>query len=111
LPGRPVSPDPRKLFLATILAGLGLGCGLIFLMDRMDTSVRRMDNFEEKFGLVVLANVPRIFTRQDKARHSIRQTATAVSILVAIVLTAGFALLCFMGVGPATEMVMQYPRV
>jgi hypothetical protein len=107
LPERPVSPDPRKLFLITILAGLGLGCGLILLSDMMDTSVRRLDDFEEKYGMVVLANVPRIFTYRDKIRHRFRQAATAVSIFIAIVLTAGFAVICFQGVAPAIGMVAQ----
>jgi polysaccharide chain length determinant protein (PEP-CTERM system associated) len=106
LPVRPVSPDPRRLFLITILAGLGLGCGLVFLLDMMDTSVRRLDDFEEKFGMVVLASVPRIFTCQDKIRNRFRQVATAVSIMVAIVLTAGFAAICFLGVDPAIGIVM-----
>jgi hypothetical protein len=48
--------------------------------------------------MVVLANLPRIFTPQDKRRHRFRQAATAASILVAVVLTAGFAMICFMGV-------------
>jgi polysaccharide chain length determinant protein (PEP-CTERM system associated) len=107
LPVRPVSPDPRRLFLITILAGLGLGCGLVFLSDMMDTSVRRLDEFEEKFGMVVLANVPRIFTRRDKIRHRFRQVATAVSIFIALALTAGFAAICFLGVDPAIGIVMQ----
>jgi polysaccharide chain length determinant protein (PEP-CTERM system associated) len=108
LPEKPVSPDVKRLFMMTVLAGLGIGGGLVFLLDMMDSSVRRREDIEEDFGLPVLATVPRIFTRQDKIRHRSRQIATAASVAVALVLTAGFAVLTFNGVEKTVEFVKQY---
>lgn len=111
LPEKPVSPDLPKLFLITIAAGLGLGAGLIFLLESMDTSVRRLDKLEEEIGLPVLAMVPRIFNDRDRRRHRMLTAATTVSVVFAVVLTAAFAMLVFQGVEPTLEMVRQVASV
>ncbi len=108
LPEKPVSPNVQRLFLFTVVAGLGLGAGFVFLLDMLDSSVKRREDVEEGFGLPVLAAVPRIFSRKDKIRHRYRQIATAASVLVALALTAGFAVLTFNGVEKTVEIVKQY---
>jgi len=104
LPEKPVSPNMPKLFLITMAAGLGLGAGLIFLLEAMDTSVRRFDKLEENIGLPVLAMVPRIFTSKDRKRHRMMLAATTVSIAFALVLMAAFAVLVFHGVEPTLDL-------
>ena len=111
LPQKPVSPDLPKLFMITVVAGLGLGAGFVFLLETMDTSVRRLDNLEEEIGLPVLAMVPRIFTAKDRKRHSMVVAATTASIVVALALTAVFAVLVFNGVGPTLDLLRQTARV
>jgi polysaccharide chain length determinant protein (PEP-CTERM system associated) len=98
LPKIPTFPDPRKLFVITIAAGLGLAVGLIFLLEISDTSLRTRDDLEDKFGLAILATVPRIFDEMDVKRHRIRTVATAVSVVIALLLTVGFVSLNFNGV-------------
>jgi polysaccharide chain length determinant protein (PEP-CTERM system associated) len=107
LPEMPVSPDMRKLFLMTLAAGLGIGAGLIFLLDFMDTTVRRLENLEEEIGLPVLAMVPRIFSARDRRRHRLVTAATALSICIALVLTGALALLSFKGVEPTLALVQK----
>ena len=104
LPEKPVSPDMPKLFMITIVAGLGLGAGLIFLIEKLDVSVRRLDKLEEEIGLPVLTMVPRIFTSQDRKRHRMVLAATTVSIVVALALAGTFAILAFHGVEPTLEL-------
>jgi polysaccharide chain length determinant protein (PEP-CTERM system associated) len=110
LPEKPVSPDLRKLFTISVMAGLGIGAGLIFLLELMDTSVRRIDKLEEEVGLPVLAMVPRIFSAKDRNRHRLRLAATTVSIAFAVALTAAFAMLVFNGIEPTLELVRQYAK-
>lgn len=97
LPEKPVSPDFRKLFLITTIAGLGLGAGIVFLLEITDRSVRRLDKLEEDVGLPVLAMVPRIFDTGDHDRHRRKTMATAASLAVAFILTAAFAMMAFKG--------------
>ena len=105
MPTVPVFPDPRKLFLITVVAGLGLAGGLIFLLEMTDTSLRKRDDLEDKFGLAILATVPRIFDEMDFKRHRIRTVATAVSVVLALLLTAGFASLNFQGVEKTLKLI------
>jgi polysaccharide chain length determinant protein (PEP-CTERM system associated) len=107
LPEKPVSPDMRKLFLITLAAGLGIGAGLIFLLEATDTTVRRLEKLEEETGLPVLAMVPRIFSARDRRRHRLVTAATAVSVCIALVLTGVLALLSFKGVEPTLALVQK----
>ncbi len=107
LPEKPVSPDMRKLFLITLAAGLGIGAGLIFLLEATDTTVRRLEKLEDEIGLPVLAMVPRIFSARDRRRQRLILAATAVSIGIALVLTGALALLAFKGVEPTLALVRQ----
>jgi polysaccharide chain length determinant protein (PEP-CTERM system associated) len=98
LPEKPISPDFRKLFLITVLAGLGLGGGVVFFLETTDTSVRRLDKLEEEIGLPVLTTVPRIFDEGDHRQHRMKMMATAASLVAAFLLTATFAVMAFHGV-------------
>jgi polysaccharide chain length determinant protein (PEP-CTERM system associated) len=97
LPEKPVSPDFRKLFLITIIVGLGLGAGIVFLLETTDRSVRRLDRLEEDVGLPVLAMVPRIFDKGDHDRHRRKTMATVASLALAFILTAAFAMMALKG--------------
>jgi polysaccharide chain length determinant protein (PEP-CTERM system associated) len=108
LPQKPVYPNLNKLFASTIAVGLGLGAGLIFLLEMLDVSVRRLDKLEEDIGLPVLTMVPRIFTLKDRKRHRLVLAVTTVSIIFALVLAGAFAMLVFHGVEPTLELVSYY---
>ena len=105
LPTSPIFPDPRKLFLITVVAGLGIAGGLIFLLEMSDSSLRKRDDLEDKFGLAILATVPRIFDDKDVKRYRIRSVATAASVVLALLLTAGFASLNFIGVEKTLKLI------
>jgi len=111
VPQRPVSPDLQRLFLITLAAGLGIGAALIFLMEKMDTSLRRPDDFEIGLGLAVLATVPRILTGKDKFKIHLNQALTAVTVVLALALLGGLALLAFNGVEPTLELVRYYAKL
>jgi len=108
VPSIPAFPDLRKLFLITVFAGIALGGGLVFLIEMSDSSIRKREDLEEKFGLAILATVPRIFDDRDVSRHRIRAVATAASVFLAIVLTAGFASLSFIGVEKTMHLIGLY---
>ena len=111
LPQKPVSPDLPKLFMITVVVGLGLGAAFIFLLETMDTSVRRLDKLEEEISLPVLAMIPRIFTAEDSRRNRRVMAATTASIVVALALAAGFAVLVFNGVESTLDLVRNTARV
>ena len=111
LPQKPVSPDMRKLFVFSIAAGLGIGAGLIFLLDFMNSSLKQPKDYESELGLVVLATIPKLLSPKDKILHRINQGLTAVSLFFATALIAGFGLLILKGTGPVVEFVRTYVKI
>jgi hypothetical protein len=108
MPKLPVSPKMPKLFLATVAGGFFLGGVLVFLIETIDLSVRRIDMLESEIGLPVLTMVPQIFTSKERRRHRMAMAATTLSILVAIALTGAFAMLVFLGFEPTLELIGYY---
>jgi succinoglycan biosynthesis transport protein ExoP len=56
------SPTRPKVFFYMVLAvviGLGLGCGLAFFLEYLDTSVKSLEDVERFLGVPVLAVIPK----------------------------------------------------
>lgn len=89
-PETPVSPN-RKLILAlgTVLS-FGGAAGLLWLLERLDTSVRGRADLQHLLGVPALALVPHIMTEADHAegrrRRWIAAGAVAASLCVALTL-------------------------
>jgi polysaccharide chain length determinant protein (PEP-CTERM system associated) len=107
-PREPISPDLKKLFMAVLAAGLGLGAGLIFLLDFLNSSLKDPEKFEDDLGVVVLATIPKVYQKKDLRLKRLNQVLTAFSILVAACLLAGFAALIFNGVEQTIAVVRPY---
>ena len=111
LPRIPVSPDMRKLFLISMAAGLGLGGGLIFLLDFLNPSLKQPKDYQIDLGLPVLATIPKLLSPKDKILRRLNRAMTAVSLVFAAALTAGFGLLVLKGVEPVVELVGKYLKI
>jgi hypothetical protein len=46
----------------TMGVGFGLGCGLAYLLEFLDSSYRRPDKVEEDFNIPVIATIPAIYS-------------------------------------------------
>jgi polysaccharide chain length determinant protein (PEP-CTERM system associated) len=108
LPRKPVSPNLKRLLMLCLLAGLGAGGGLIYVLEFLDNSLRRPDDFEADLGIPVLATVPKIYHQSDYWLRRVNRVFSAVSIFVAVCLVAGFAVLVFNGVEKTIETVRPY---
>ncbi|UCF90816.1 MAG: protein GumC [Desulfobacterales bacterium] len=98
LPRSPISPDMRRLFFLSLAFGLGVGGGLIFLRDFLDTTFRRADDLESNLAIPVLAIIPKVYHRRDIRLRRLNQAGTTLAVSVALVLCFGFAALVFNGV-------------
>ncbi len=87
----------KKLFLIFIAAGLGIGGGLVFLLEYLDTSFRKPNDIESYLGLSVLATVPVILHPRDVRMKRLNQVLSILSIIVAFALMAGFTLVSLGG--------------
>ena len=60
-PIKPIKPNPLKVFLAGIMAGLVLGGGTIWWLDFRNLPFRRPEEVEASLGLPILAGIPHMF--------------------------------------------------
>ncbi len=66
-PEEPIKPNKKMNLLLGFMVGLGLGVGIVFVREYMDTSVRSIEDIERE-GLTVLGSIPMI-TPQRVSRH------------------------------------------
>lgn len=90
-PEKPVAPDLKKLFLIVIAAGLGIGCGAIFLIDYFDSSMKHPEEFEEELGLTVMAMIPTIHHSRFHILTKLNFVFTILGLIAAAGLLSVFA--------------------
>ena len=94
--------------MIAIVAGLGIGCGLVYLLDSLDTSLKQPERFESDLGVPIFATVPKIYYTKDIIWKKLNQVLTIFSVLASACLLAGFAVLVFYGVEPTIQTVRLY---
>lgn len=104
VPKKPFSPDIKKLLAMCIAGGLGLGGGLIFLLDFLDTSLRRPEDIETLLGVTVLATIPNVYYRRmDKVKQKIELVLTFIFLGIGFSLFSVFAMMAVKNVEYVTE--------
>jgi len=91
-----------------LAAGLGIGCGLVFLLEHLNTSFRRPEDIESYLGLSVLATLPLICHEKDKQRQKVNQIFSILSIVLSLILLVTFATLTFNGVDQTMELLNSF---
>jgi uncharacterized protein involved in exopolysaccharide biosynthesis len=70
---RPITPntaDQPKIVIMALFGGLGLGVGLVYLIEFFDHSFKSVEDIEQVLGLTVLGTVPKIeFGEIDRAKR------------------------------------------
>ena len=90
LPESPVSPDLNKLFLFVLAAGLGIGAGLIFIVEFLDSSFKEPEDIENFLNIPVLATLPTVMSDSEHSKNR-RQLMVSISgIAVSFILLATF---------------------
>jgi len=71
VPSEPSSPDVRRNLALGLLLGMIVGVGSAVMRDRVDQSVRGVEELEELYGLPILARVPqtRRLGRSEPLEH------------------------------------------
>lgn len=99
-PQKPVEPDMKRLFLITVAIGLGIGCGLAYLLEFMKHSFRSVDEAESFLDLPVLATVPTLLHPKDLAMKRINNIFSVASVAVSLLLLAAFSVIVLKGADP-----------
>lgn len=90
IPQSPVSPNMKKLFLFIMAAGLGIGGGLIFLLELLDTSFKEPEEIESFLNLPVLATLPTVMSDSEVSRNKRKMMISLAGVFVSCVLFAIF---------------------
>ncbi len=89
VPEHPVKPDVKKIILMTFALGFGLGCGIAYLLEMMDTSYKTPDEAGGDLDIPVLASIP-LLTNEMEIRLKKRK-----DILITVCVSLGFCIALF----------------
>ncbi len=93
LPERPISPNVKILFLLSLAAGLGLGGGIVFVLEFFDTSIRHDEQIEKELGLNIIATIPVMKVSRKKLKDKFELTFFICCALYASAFIAFFIVL------------------
>jgi hypothetical protein len=105
IPQRPIKPDVKKLFLMTIVIGFGLGCGLAYMMEFLDTSYRNPEDTEKELELPVLISLPFLYTEKELAARKKRGLVIASSIAIGFIIVLGLTVITAKGLGETVNFI------
>lgn len=108
LPQKPVSPDVKIFLVLAVAAGLAIGGGLIFLIDFLNSSIRKPDELEDAMGIPVLTSIPRIYRRRDHVIKWANICASGVFLMITFGLLSGFSLMALKGVDQTLALVKRF---
>jgi polysaccharide chain length determinant protein (PEP-CTERM system associated) len=105
MPDRPAEPDMRKIFFLTLVLGMGVGCGLAYLAEVMDTSYKAPEEVEEGLQLPVLVSLPIRYTENELRKIRINKILTVASIAAGFIVSAFSIVLAVKGVEGLKEFI------
>jgi len=111
LPEKPISPDMRKLFLICLAVALGCSGGVIFLLDFIDSSVKKPEVVSDKLGIPVLAVMPNIKHHKDIIRHRLNIACSFFAGIISLALLACFAAVTILEMHHVVELIKKYANI
>ncbi len=90
VPEKPIEPDLKKIFMLFIVAGLGLGAGLTFVLEYLDTSFKDPKEIQTVIGLPTLAMVAKIYQPEEKRLMRLNYLCSILSTIFSLALLGVF---------------------
>jgi len=96
LPTFPAEPNVKKILLMILAVGIGLGGGLAYFRETLDTSFKTPEEAGNELDVPVLVSTPFRFTEQELRKRKFRKTVFAGSVAAGFVVCAA-AIVLFSG--------------
>jgi polysaccharide chain length determinant protein (PEP-CTERM system associated) len=81
-PNRPAKPNRALIGIGGTIAGMGLGLGIIILLELLNRSVRRPKDIIQSFGITPIVTIPYLRTPNETMR---RRSAFVGLLLLAVI--------------------------
>ncbi len=111
LPEKPISPNVKKLFIFSIAIGLGIGGGIIFLLESFNPAIRSERQIETGLGLPILASIPPLAQPGDNIKKWIERICFSIVSFYAVVVLLSFVLLNLLGINKILDFVKMYINI
>ncbi len=111
VPKMPIEPDLKRIFMLTIAIGFGLGGGLAFLLEFLDSSYRRPEKVEEDFNIPVIATIPAIYPLKAIYKKRLELGLCSLFALVILVLIGAFSFMTLSGNDQALMAVKNFVSI
>jgi capsular polysaccharide biosynthesis protein len=108
LPEKPVEPDMQKLLLLFIGAGMGIGGGIVFLLEYFDKSFRRPEDIERVLDLPILSTVPPVLQTGDRVWRLTNRVLSVICFVFVLALLGFFVSLTMRGVDQTLALVQKF---
>lgn len=108
IPTIPVEPDVRKIAMMTLFLGLGLGFGIAYLIDMMDTSYRSPDDVEKGIQLPIMTTIPVILTNKESGIIKTKKIIAYASVSIGFILSVIGILVTVKGVPDTIDFVKGF---
>ncbi|OIQ49152.1 Tyrosine-protein kinase wzc [Pseudodesulfovibrio hydrargyri] len=98
VPSTPSKPNRPFIILLGIVGGIGLGIGVIVLLDVINPSIKTLDDLKE-YGVPVLAVIPKVRDEEQIARQRVRDRWIYAVGILGIVISLSFLVMEFLHLG------------
>ncbi|MDY6989608.1 MAG: XrtA system polysaccharide chain length determinant [Thermodesulfobacteriota bacterium] len=98
IPTRPVEPDLRRILLLTLACAFGLGGGLAFFKETIDTSYKTPEEAEKELKLPILVSIPIRYTEKEVKKRRLKRVLAFASVALGFALSALGIILAIKGV-------------
>jgi polysaccharide chain length determinant protein (PEP-CTERM system associated) len=88
LPTSPVEPNVKKILLMVLALGIGLGGGLAYFRETMDTSFKTPEEAEKELDMQILVSTPFRYTKRELRMLKFKETVFASSVAAGFVVSA-----------------------
>jgi uncharacterized protein involved in exopolysaccharide biosynthesis len=84
VPQEPIKPNRPKILGLSVLLGFGAGAGLTFLLEMLDTTIRRTTDIHGIVDSQLVVSVPYIITKREQLRSKRRSMLLVVAAILAL---------------------------
>ena len=107
IPQLPVEPDVKKILLMTIALAFGLGAGLAYLREMMDSSYKDPNEPAEALQIPVLVSIPFRHSKDELRRKKRNGILSAVSVITGFFVSAAAIIIAIKGMDKTVAFVKE----